>query len=123
MQCPQCCVHDAPGIPLLVQASLYSFLKPTYLADPDNWAIQSWEFDWVNANVIRDRAAIVHAQNKPFIIEETGMKVLSTTCSICPTGSYRWQDIHCHDSADAALGQHVLVRLSPPHAEGLPVQP
>ncbi|CAL5219410.1 g1238 [Coccomyxa viridis] len=41
---------------------------------PDNWAIQSWEFDWVNANVIRDRAAIAHAQNKPFIIEETGMK-------------------------------------------------
>ena len=46
-------------------------------ADPDNWAIQSWEFNWVNANVIRDRAAIAHSQNKPFIIEETGMKVLA----------------------------------------------
>ena len=45
-------------------------------ADPDNWAIGSWEFDWVNANVIRDRAQnIAHAANKPFIIEETGMKV------------------------------------------------
>ncbi|CAK0742592.1 hypothetical protein CVIRNUC_001407 [Coccomyxa viridis] len=42
---------------------------------PDNWAIGSWEFDWVNANVIRDRAQnIAHAANKPFIIEETGMK-------------------------------------------------
>ena len=29
----------------------------------------------MNVNVIRDRAAIAHAQNKPFIIEETGMKV------------------------------------------------
>jgi len=28
----------------------------------------------VNTNVIRNRAAIAHAQNKPFIIEETGMK-------------------------------------------------
>ena len=44
-------------------------------ADPDNWAIQAYEFDWVNANFIRDRAAIAHAQNKPFIIEETGMQV------------------------------------------------
>ena len=44
-------------------------------AAPDNWAIQSYEFDWVNANFIRDRASIAHAQNKPFIIEETGMQV------------------------------------------------
>ena len=44
-------------------------------ADPDNWKIDAWEFDWVNLNVIRDRAAIAHARNKPFIIEETGMKV------------------------------------------------
>ena len=42
-------------------------------ADPDNWAIGSWEFDWVNANVIRDRAQnIAHAAKKHFIIEETG---------------------------------------------------
>ncbi|KAK9902791.1 hypothetical protein WJX75_006160 [Coccomyxa subellipsoidea] len=41
---------------------------------PDNWAIEAYEFDWVNVNFIRDRAAIAHAQNKPFIIEETGMK-------------------------------------------------
>jgi hypothetical protein len=46
-------------------------------ADPDNWAIEAYEFDWVNVNFIRDRAAIAHAQNKPFIIEETGMKVLT----------------------------------------------
>lgn len=44
-------------------------------ADPDNWAIQAYEFDWVNANVIRDRASIAHAANKPIIIEETGMQV------------------------------------------------
>lgn len=44
-------------------------------ADPDNWKIDAWEFDWVNLNVIRDRAAIAHARNKPIIIEETGMKV------------------------------------------------
>ena len=44
-------------------------------ADPDNWKIDAWEFDWVNLNVIRDRAAFAHARNKPFIIEETGMKV------------------------------------------------
>ena len=44
-------------------------------ADPDNWAIQAYEFDWVNQNFIADRAAIAHAQNKPFIIEETGMQV------------------------------------------------
>ena len=59
------CIHDLDSI--LVLAS----------ADPDNWAIQSWEFDWVNVNVIQDRAAIAHSQNKPFIIEETGMKVLA----------------------------------------------
>ena len=56
-------------------------------ADPDNWAIGSWEFDWVNANVIRDRAQnIAHAANKPFIIEETGMKVppLHSTLSEVP---------------------------------------
>ena len=44
-------------------------------ADPDNWKIDAWEFAWVDLNVIRDRAAIAHARNKPFIIEETGMKV------------------------------------------------
>ncbi|BDA49884.1 probable mannan endo-1,4-beta-mannosidase 7 at N-terminal half [Coccomyxa sp. Obi] len=41
---------------------------------PDNWAIQAYEFDWVNANFIRDRASIAHAANKPIIIEETGMQ-------------------------------------------------
>lgn len=54
-------------------------------ADPDNWAIQSWEFNWVNVNVIRDRAAIAHSQNKPFIIEETGMKVLA-----CPVPLHQY---------------------------------
>ena len=54
-------------------------------ADPDNWAIDSWEFDWVNANVIRDRAQnIAHAANKPFIIEETGMKVPPTPSEAPP---------------------------------------
>ena len=59
-------------------------------ADPDNWAIQSWEFNWVNVNVIRDRAAIAHSQNKPFIIEETGMKVLA-----CPVPLHQYISAAC----------------------------
>ena len=69
-------------------------------ADPDNWAIGSWEFDWVNANVIRDRAQnIAHAANKPFIIEETGTKVppLHPTLSeVLPCAINAKMTVHSH---------------------------
>ena len=59
-------------------------------ADPDNWAIQAYEFDWVNQNFIADRASIAHAQNKPFIIEETGMQVSSAPLSWCSPHTDEW---------------------------------
>lgn len=38
----------------------------------------------MNDNFIRDRAGIAHAQNKPFIIEETGMKVTLPAATLMP---------------------------------------
>ena len=69
-------LHTLPDLIVQEGRAIQPDIRFCACADPDNWAIGSWEFNWVNANVIRDRAQnIAHAANKPFIIEETGMKV------------------------------------------------
>ncbi|RZA22353.1 MAG: hypothetical protein EOP10_15615 [Proteobacteria bacterium] len=39
---------------------------------PDNWGISSSEFDFVERELIADRARLAHAVNKPIILEEAG---------------------------------------------------
>ena len=71
-----CAAYLAHSYVIPKDTAFQAGMRMCTFADPDNWAIDSWEFDWVNANAICDHAQnIAHAANKPFIIEETGMKV------------------------------------------------
>ncbi|RZA26887.1 MAG: hypothetical protein EOP10_02065 [Proteobacteria bacterium] len=45
---------------------------------PDNWGISSSEFDFVERELIADRARLAHSVNKPIVLEETGFARGST---------------------------------------------
>ena len=69
----------------------------------------------MNANVIQDRAAIAHAQNKPFIIEETGMKVPAPPSLTALSGSQKLSVIGnsyiCVKLHSPASGQHPVAHV------------